>query len=117
MKYALLIHWQEPSPEQMEATGQILEGCYRHNLDLAEQGVFLEGAPLKLTGSAKTVRVRDGETIVSDGPFAETKEQLGGYSVIECADAEHAEAVVEEVLRVQRNDKGGVELHEIGGRE
>lgn len=118
MKYALLIHWKEPrTPEEAAAVGEVLEECYRHNLTLADEGVFLEGAPLALTDSAKTVRVRDGEPIVSDGPFAETKEQLGGYQVIECRDRDHAVRTAEEVLRVQRNEAGGAEMYEIGGGE
>ena len=53
-------------------------------------GVSIEGAPLRLDADATTVKVRDGELIVTDGPFAETKEQVAGYDVIECASLEEA---------------------------
>jgi hypothetical protein len=51
-------------------------------------GVSIEGAPLRLDADATTVKVRDGELIVTDGPYAETKEQVAGYDVIECASLE-----------------------------
>jgi hypothetical protein len=53
--------------------------------DMTERGVRLSGGPLSSVREARIVRVRDGELLVSDGPFAETKEQIGGYDVIECA--------------------------------
>jgi hypothetical protein len=55
------------------------------------------GAELAPTRSATTVRVRDGETIVSDGPFTETKEQLGGFYVFECSDLGEAEALAAQI--------------------
>ncbi len=54
------------------------------------RGVRIEGNRLALTTDATTVRVREGDVLVSDGPFAETKEQIGGYDVIECADLDQA---------------------------
>jgi hypothetical protein len=54
------------------------------------RGVRLSGNRLALTTDATTVRVREGDVLVSDGPFAETKEQIGGYDVIECADLDEA---------------------------
>ncbi len=53
-------------------------------------GVSIEGAPLRLDADATTVKVRDGQLIVTDGPYAETKEQVAGYDVIECASKEEA---------------------------
>ncbi len=53
-------------------------------------GVSIEGAPLQLDADATTVKVRDGQLIVTDGPYAETKEQVAGYDVIECASIEEA---------------------------
>jgi hypothetical protein len=54
--------------------------------DMTERGVRLSGSPLGSVREARIVRVRDGELLVSDGPFAETKEQIGGYDVVECPD-------------------------------
>ena len=70
---------------------------------------------MQLTPSAKTVRIRNGERIVSDGPFAETKEQLGGYTVLKCRDSGHARQAIQQMLEVQHNTSGGVELHELPG--
>src|SRR5258707_15652516 len=58
--------------------------------DMTERGVRLSGSPLGSASEARIVRVRDGELLVSDGPFAETKEQIGGYDVVECADLDAA---------------------------
>jgi hypothetical protein len=57
---------------------------------MARAGVLIDCAPLAANSSTTTVRVRDGETIVTDGPSAEIKEQLGGYSIIDCADLDEA---------------------------
>jgi hypothetical protein len=58
--------------------------------DTAGRGVRLEGGRLQAARRAKTVRVRDGEVLVTDGPFAETKEQVAGYDILDCADLEEA---------------------------
>jgi hypothetical protein len=57
---------------------------------MGRAGVLIDCAPLGARSSTTTVRVRDGEIIITDGPSAEIKEQLGGYSVIECADLDEA---------------------------
>ena len=53
--------------------------------DMTERGITLSGGSLRSAREAKIARVRDGELLITDGPFAETKEQIGGYVVIECA--------------------------------
>ena len=58
--------------------------------ELARRGMMIDGAELQPTAAATTVRVRDGRALVTDGPFAETKEQLGGYFVIECESLDEA---------------------------
>jgi hypothetical protein len=62
-----------------------------------ESGNYVVGAPLHPTSTATAVRVRDGETVVTDGPFAETKEQLGGFYLVEAADADEAVALAERI--------------------
>ena len=57
---------------------------------LRQAGVFLGGEGLQPTSTATTVRVRDGEPLLTDGPFAETREQLGGFYLLECADLDEA---------------------------
>jgi hypothetical protein len=69
--------------QMMQAYGAALEA-------LGRAGVLVDCAPLADRSSSTTVRVRDGETILTDGPSAEIKEQLGGYSIVECADLDEA---------------------------
>jgi hypothetical protein len=57
---------------------------------MSKAGVLIDCAPLAARSSTTTVRVRDGETILTDGPSAEIKEQLGGYTIVECADLDEA---------------------------
>jgi hypothetical protein len=62
--------------------------------EIGRRGVLRGGARIRPSGDATTVRVRDGEVLLSDGPFAESKEQMGGYGLIECADLDEAIEVV-----------------------
>ena len=110
MKYMLLIYAAddagpaENSPEAQEEFGrwfQISE----------EMGPVTEsGAALQPQGTATTVRVRDGETVLSDGPFAETKEILGGYYVIDVPDLD---AAVEWAAKMPNAPYGSVEIRPV----
>ncbi|MGI8332482.1 YciI family protein [Actinomadura scrupuli] len=85
MKYMLLICADESlqvSPEQASVEPWLAE--------MEGRGVRLHGDRLRPVGDATTVRVRGGETLLTDGPFAETKEQIAGYDVIDCADLDEA---------------------------
>ncbi len=91
MQYALLIYTAEPteaiSQEQIAAE---MEGYNGFTERLRERGAMLGGEALDSTATATTVRVVDGRTITTDGPFAETKESLGGFSLVEAADLDEA---------------------------
>ncbi|WP_422771039.1 YciI family protein [Plantactinospora sp. WMMC1484] len=90
MKYLLMVCVDEsvqPSPEAAEAEVKAATAWVQ---DLQARGVRVIGDRLRPTSEATTVRVRDGELLVSDGPFAETKEQLAGFDVIDCASLEEA---------------------------
>ncbi len=67
-----------------------LPGCAQWSQEMAERGVLLDAMGLHEPKEATTVRVRAGEVLHTDGPFAETKEQIGGLTLIECADREEA---------------------------
>jgi hypothetical protein len=85
MKYLLMIAVDEPfqvSPEELDPTEWVD--------DLDRRGIRLIGDRLRPPSDATTIRVRGGETIVTDGPYAETKEQMGGFDVIECGDLDEA---------------------------
>jgi len=88
----LLIYGNESAMQSrsQEEMGQMM-GAYRAYTEAMQQaGVFKEGAPLQPTATATTVRTTDGKTQVLNGPYAETKEQLGGYYLIEAADLDAA---------------------------
>jgi hypothetical protein len=74
---------------------------------IAEKGIEVDGLELDDPAKARVVRVRDGETLVSDGPFAETKELLGGYFLANCKDLDQA---IELAQRVPVVSKGSVEI-------
>ncbi len=85
MKYMLLICDDE------SAGNEIPDGAMETWLEeMQRRGIRKEGYPLRPTSDATTVRVRNGAVQTLDGPFAETKEQLAGYDVIECADLDEA---------------------------
>lgn len=92
MQYLLLIYSQEPRWDAMpELEKQKVYQQYRELIgELQKDGKFLGGHELQPTTSATTVRVRDGKRAVTDGPFAETKEHLGGYFLVEAKDLDEA---------------------------
>ncbi len=92
MKYVLLIY---ETPEDFESRQQEKRGPYvaawrAYHRALVEAGAFVGGAPLKEVATATTVRVRDGKRLVQDGPFAEAKEQLGGFTILELSSLDAA---------------------------
>ncbi len=95
MRYMLLIDVEE-RPQDPAATGaetgptEMSAAWFEYDNWLVAQGIYRGGAALAPTSAATTVRVRGGERLVTDGPFTETKEVLGGYYLIECADLDVA---------------------------
>jgi hypothetical protein len=86
MKYMLLF-WVDESGEITAEDDAALKTAVKSWLEqMNERGVRVGGGPLRSAREAKIVSVRDCELLVSDGPFAETKEQIGGYDVVECPD-------------------------------
>jgi len=96
MRYMLLVYndetrWDAMSEGEQDAR---VQQAVDYSMGLRDKGVYLTGDRLMPTSTATTVRMKDGQTLVTDGPFAETKEQLGGYSVIEAANLDEALATV-----------------------
>jgi hypothetical protein len=92
MRYLLLIYneeanFQPPAPEDLEVA---LKPWWDYQDWLEEKGWYLGGDALQRTHTATTVRGREGNTITSDGPFAETKEQLGGFFMVNCDNLDEA---------------------------
>lgn len=109
MKYMLLVY----SDEQVWGEGQ-RDQCYEESAQLARElkasGHLLATSPLHLTATATSVRVRDGKRLVTDGPFAETREQLGGYFLIDVNDLD---AAIEIAGRIPGGRMGTVEIRPI----
>ena len=114
MQYALLIHEPEatayPDGEQGEAFQAILAAHTRFSQEMAEAGVIRGGAGLKTTDTATTVRVTPQGRTVHDGPFAETREQLGGLYMIEAPDLD---AAIEWAMRLPIAKTGSIEIRPI----
>jgi len=96
MKYMLLVYLDEHALSETER-----EHCYVESAqltqDLNASGNYIMAGPLQPTSTATSLRVRDGRRLVTDGPFAETREQLGGYYVIEARDLEEAMSIAERI--------------------
>jgi hypothetical protein len=91
MQYALLIYTPEPTEEPApEVLADQMASYDVFTAHLRERGAMLAGEALDSTATATTVRVVDGRTITTDGPFAETKETLGGFYLVEAADLDEA---------------------------
>jgi len=95
VKYMLLICRDEPSWDKLSPAER--QKIYADTVELSEEltsrGQYLGGFPLHPSSSATSVRVRDGKRLVTDGPFAETREQLGGYMIVDVKDLDEAIAV------------------------
>ena len=90
MKYMLLLYGSElPAPGTEEAR-VLLEQWGAAEQAMADAGVLIDCAPLQPPAASTTVRVRGDETLITDGPAAEIKEQFGGFTLIECADLDDA---------------------------
>ncbi len=109
MRYMLLIYLDERALDDAER-----ERCYRESAQLAHQldaaGQYVAAAPLEPTATATSVRVREGKRVVTDGPFAETKEQLGGYFLIEARDLDEAIAIA---ARIPMARRGTIEVRPV----
>ena len=92
MKYMLLICRDEPVWNQLSAAErrQIYEESVALADELTARGQYVAGHPLYPSSAATSVRVRDGKRLVTDGPFAETREQLGGYMIVDVKDLDEA---------------------------
>src|SRR5215468_2414085 len=109
MKYMLLIYTDEKAWAEGEREKCFVEST-RLTHELHARGQFLGASPLHPVATATTVRVRDGKRLVTDGPFAETHEQLGGFFLIEAKDLDEAIAVA---ARIPGARKGTVEVRPV----
>ena len=110
MQYLLQIFEDETfwNRTPQEEIGQMMDGYRQFGIDVGER--MLGGNALQPTATATSVRVRNGERLVTDGPFAETKEQLGGYYLLECKDLDEA---IEWAARIPGAQSGTIEIRPI----
>jgi hypothetical protein len=112
MQYLLLIYSSEAQMAKMtKGDMDALMGAF-HNFtqSIIQSGNYKGGNPLQPTSTASTVRVRDGKTLTTDGPFAETREQLGGYYLVEAKDLDEAIGIAARIPSVKA---GSIEVRPI----
>jgi len=114
MKYMLLIYDDEKGWAKLSETErqQAMDGYMQFNKQIKSSGQYVAGAQLHPTSAATSVRVRNGKRLVTDGPFAETREQLGGYYLIEAKDLDAAIAIAERIPSA-RSPLGTIEVRPI----
>ena len=109
MKYVVLMYAEEgawPPEEHRVALAESIALCH----ELHGKGQYVDAAPLQAPSTATCVRVRDGKLIGTDGPFAETKEQLGGYFLLDVADVDEAIAIA---ARIPGTRRGTAEIRPV----
>jgi hypothetical protein len=112
MKYLCLLHVSEsegPVPGT-PAYAELAAANIALTREMAAAGVLVDSAPLHPVRSATTIRVRDEETLMTDGPYAELKEQLGGYYLLECGDLDEA---LRWAVRIPAARTGAVEVRPV----
>ena len=111
MRYLALIYTPEPTAPPSEGeTRQMMEEYGAYTEMVRQRGAYLRGDALQPSGTATTLRVRDGQLTTTDGPFAETKEQLGGYYELQCKDLDEA---VELAAKIPGAQFGAIEVRPI----
>ena len=112
MKYLLMIYEEEKVWEKINDAekGKIFGEYMQFTKEIQDSGNYLGGNPLKPTSTATTVRLRNGKQMVTDGPFAETKEQLGGYYLVEAKDLDEA---IKIAARIPGAKIGSIEVRPI----
>ena len=112
MQYAFLIYSDEstdPKPGTKEFDAYLGE-FFAFNGEAQEKGKLQSGLALQPVSTATTVKVRDGKAVTTDGPFAETKEQLGGFYILECEDLDEA---IEYASKIPTSRHGSIEIRPV----
>jgi hypothetical protein len=110
MQYMLLIYNAEGQKLSPEEQGKLFQEYMAFTQGIVKDGKFKAGDPLEPTSTATTVRVRNAKTLTTDGPFAETKEQLGGYYIVE---AENLDEAVAMAARIPGARTGSIEVRPV----
>jgi hypothetical protein len=116
MRYMMLIYTQETesglTPEQAE---QLMAAHYAVMQETTQRGILRGAEPLAPTSTATTVRVQNGKALITDGPFAETKEQLAGYYILDCEDLDEAIEWAAKIPTACKGGEGCIEIRPLPG--
>jgi hypothetical protein len=116
MRYMMLIYTKETAGEMNpEDLRQLKAGHWKLMEEAGAKGVLLGAEPLAGTASATTVRMQDGKPLITDGPFAETKEQLAGYYILDCRDLDEAIEWAAKIPTACKGGEGCVEIRPMPG--
>jgi hypothetical protein len=112
MQYVFLLYGDETAYAQVSSDRRTADqaGHYAFFNEIQSRNIQRGGAALQPTATATTVRVRGGKTLTTDGPFAETKEQLGGFYILECNDLDDAIALA---AKIPGADFGAIEIRPV----
>jgi hypothetical protein len=112
MRYVLLIYGSEAVTAMMtqEEHTALMQGHNAFAQETQQRGLLTGGAPLQPTSTSTTIRVRDSKLLITDGPFAETKEQLAGIYVLNCKDLDEA---VEMAVKIPDAVHGSIEIRPV----
>lgn len=112
MQFLCLIYEAESlmATRTEQENGEIFQDYMAYTDEIKSSGHFVAGEALEPVSTATTIRIRDGERVVTDGPFAETKEQLGGYYLLECDTLDEA---IEQASKIPSAKCGSIEVRPI----
>lgn len=115
MKYMALIYADEravaTANEQQKR--ELFAGFMKFTEDVKKAGQYQTGAPLEASSTATTIRVSGGKTVATDGPYAESKEQLAGYYILDCADLDQAMDLASRICRLYHHPDVAVEVRPV----
>jgi hypothetical protein len=115
MRYMLLVYTKETemASRTQEEKDIVIAGHAAVLQETSRRGILRAADPLKPTSSATTVRTHDGKPLISDGPFAETKEQLAGYYILDCKDLDEAISWAAKIPTACKGGEGCIEIRPI----
>jgi hypothetical protein len=115
MRYMLLVYSKESELAEMsqQERDEITAAHWAVMEETAKRGIFRGAEPLKSTATATTVRMQDGKPLITDGPFAETKEQLAGYYILDCNDLDDAISWASKIPTHCKGGDGCIEIRPI----
>ena len=113
MRYMMLIYSQENEAATAEEMGVVAATHKAVMEEARDHGVFRAADPLEDSSAATTVRIQNGRVLVTDGPFAETKEQLAGYYILDCQDLDEALAWAEKIPTACAGAPGCIEVRPV----